>query len=174
MSKSGSTAVMLEENAKAAGTHTAGRGDTSRQAQPNALVLVGKSREKSGMPPRASQGPPGSGAGLWAERSLSCIAPIVWRVWEPDYRVRSAPSETNKGIKKDGACSSCHPLRCLKNESPGDSVHTQQLRGGQLSRSSAAAPDSLMPVWLWGWIYKMPGLQGGKGKGMKSRRGGHA
>lgn len=58
---------MLEENAEAAGTHTAGRGDTSRQAQPNALVLVGKSREKLGTPPRASRGPPGSGVGLWAE-----------------------------------------------------------------------------------------------------------
>lgn len=66
--------VMLEENAEAAGTHTAGRGDTSRQAQPNDLLLVGKSREKSGMPSQASRGPPGLSVNLWAKQSLSCIA----------------------------------------------------------------------------------------------------
>ncbi|XP_075373054.1 uncharacterized protein LOC142416853 [Mycteria americana] len=96
VSKSSSGAAMLEENAEAVGTHTAGRGDTSGQAQPDASVLVGKSREKSGMPPRARRGPPGLGAGLRAERSLSCIAPAVWWVWEPDYREWSAPRERNK------------------------------------------------------------------------------
>jgi len=51
VSERGSAAAMPEQNAEAAGTPTAGRGDASRQVQPNALVRVRKSREKSGMSP---------------------------------------------------------------------------------------------------------------------------
>lgn len=74
-----STIGVLEENAEAASTHRAGRGNTSRQAQPSAWVLVGKPREKSRMSPRECLGWRGVGRMIHVWQLQATRANPLWQ-----------------------------------------------------------------------------------------------